>query len=85
MITHHSFLYFGVNRKEVFCVLNSGDTRHRRALAGGGKFCISMREEDFGSIYQVFLDGTADEPIYIMDSFENFINGLEDPSVYEVD
>ncbi|WP_299674425.1 SMI1/KNR4 family protein [uncultured Dokdonia sp.] len=52
---------------------------------GGGKFCISMREEDFGSIYQVFLDGTVDEPVYVTDSFENFINGLEDPSIYDVD
>lgn len=52
---------------------------------GGGKFCISMKEEDFGTIYQVFLDGTVDEPVYVTDSFESFINALEDPSIYDED
>ena len=54
------------------------------ALAeGGGKFCISMNEEDFGTIYLFFMDGTANEPIFVIDSFENFINALEDPAIFE--
>ena len=51
--------------------------------AGGGNFCISMREEDFGTIYQFFMDGTAEEPIYVTDSFENFVNALESVDNYE--
>lgn len=52
---------------------------------GGAKFCLSMRQEDLGTVYLVFLDGTADEPTLISDSFEQFINGLEDIEKYEED
>jgi hypothetical protein len=52
---------------------------------GGNDFCISMKEDDFGAIYRFFMDGTADEPIYITDSFENFVNALEDPAIYDED
>ncbi|WP_299132979.1 SMI1/KNR4 family protein [uncultured Tenacibaculum sp.] len=52
---------------------------------GGAKFCFSMKNSDFGSVYLVFLDGTADEPIFICDSFEEFINGLENIEIYEED
>ncbi|TDQ28611.1 SMI1/KNR4 family protein [Tenacibaculum caenipelagi] len=53
--------------------------------AGGNDFCISMREEDFGAIYAFYMDGTSEEPIFICDSFEEFINGLEDIEKYEED
>ncbi|WGH74643.1 SMI1/KNR4 family protein [Tenacibaculum tangerinum] len=53
--------------------------------SGGAKFCLSMRQEDFGKIYLVFLDGTSNEPTLICDSFEEFINGLEDIEKYEED
>ncbi|SEC37539.1 SMI1 / KNR4 family (SUKH-1) [Tenacibaculum sp. MAR_2009_124] len=52
---------------------------------GGAKFCFSMNDLDFGSVYLIFLDGTTDEPTFICDSFEEFINGLEDIEIYEED
>ncbi|WP_299105588.1 SMI1/KNR4 family protein [uncultured Tenacibaculum sp.] len=52
---------------------------------GGNDFCISMRDEDFGTIYAFYMDGTAEEPVFICDSFEQFINGLEDIGKYEED
>ena len=50
---------------------------------GGNDFCISMKDDDFGAIYRFFMDGTADKPIYITNSFENFVNALKDPDIYE--
>ncbi|MGB0868176.1 MAG: SMI1/KNR4 family protein [Flavobacteriales bacterium] len=49
---------------------------------GGAKFCISTRDEEFGEIYMFYMDGTSEEPVYLCDSFEEFINNLEDLEIY---
>lgn len=50
--------------------------------AGGGYFCISTKKDDFGEIYMFYMDGTCEEPVYLCDSFEEFINNLEDLQIY---
>ncbi len=51
-------------------------------IDGGGSFyCINM--DDY-SIRKIYLDNST-ESKFVTDSFENFINGLEDPSIYDVD
>lgn len=50
--------------------------------AGGGYFCISTKKDEFGEIYMFYMDGTCDEPVYLCESFEEFINNLENLQVY---
>ncbi|KAB1160356.1 SMI1/KNR4 family protein [Tenacibaculum aiptasiae] len=52
---------------------------------GGAKFCLSMKDESFGKVFLVYLDGTYDEPTFISDSFSKFIETLEDVEKYEND
>lgn len=51
-------------------------------IDGGGSFyCIDTNDH---SIHKVYLDNTT-ESKFVTSSFENFINGLEDPKIYDED
>ena len=45
-------------------------------VLGGNNLCISMKNEDFGSIYIYALDGRTPVQRYVASSFEELINGL---------
>ncbi|GIJ96078.1 hypothetical protein CAPN001_06470 [Capnocytophaga stomatis] len=51
------------------------------STAGGDDFCISIRKEDYGSIW-LFLTDYADDwnkaMIFLASSFDNFIHSLQD-------
>ena len=41
-------------------------------------FCLSMREEDFGSVYITYLDTRKNNITLVSNSFSEFINGLKE-------
>ena len=46
------------------------------STGGAGSYAFSMKNEDFGAVYVFHFDGS--EPLKLTDSFEDFINAMEE-------